>query len=170
MQPDHGWFTQLQEALRDMESGHVPGSMTSTTEREAMLDGDEAAFHRWVDETLAEEHTVPDDWVTHTSYWITDGEQILGFIDLRHELTDKLLRFGGHIGYAVGRSARGKGVAGQALTRALQECDRRGITEVLITCDQTNRASQAVIERAGGELENIEGTTRRYWIRRTSAG
>jgi len=41
---------------------------------------------------------------------------------------------------------------------------------VLLTCDDGNDASAAVIERAGGVLEDIRLTpdgigTRRYWIR-----
>jgi predicted acetyltransferase len=43
-----------------------------------------------------------------------------------------------------------------------------GIDRLLVTCDETNLASRAVIERCGGVLEDArprdDGITRRYWI------
>ena len=44
----------------------------------------------------------PAGWVPGCYLWIVeDGEEVLGRISLRHELTPWLLEVGGHIGYAV---------------------------------------------------------------------
>ena len=46
-----------------------------------------------------------------------ESQVFLGEISIRHRLTDALLRYGGHIGYGIRRSCRGRGLgkAGLAL-------------------------------------------------------
>jgi len=65
-------------------------------------------------------------------------------------------------------SARRRGLATWALATVLPEADALGLSEVLVTCDDTNTASQRVIEANGGVMEDIRdtplGRTRRYWI------
>jgi predicted acetyltransferase len=39
-----------------------------------------------------------------------------------------------------------------------------GIDPVLITCDDDNLASAAVIERCGGVVQDVRGGKRRYWV------
>lgn len=45
--------------------------------------------------------------------------EILGAVDIRHELNHRLRNIGGHIGYGVARSYRGKGYASTLLGQAL---------------------------------------------------
>ncbi|MEU8774244.1 GNAT family N-acetyltransferase [Streptomyces sp. NPDC048606] len=103
-----------------------------------------------------------------TYWWIADGDTYLGAIDLRHYLNAFLLDAGGHIGYSVRPSARGRGVATRALGEALYEARLLGMDRVLLTCDPDNEASARTIERNGGVLEDVRetliGTKRRYWI------
>lgn len=115
----------------------------------------------------------PAGFVHATTLWIVEddhdlGPQYLGSIDLRHSLTDYLLNFGGHIGYGVRPSARGRGAATWALGAILPVARELGIDRLLVTCDENNAASAAVIEKCGGVLEdtrnNGEVTFRRYWI------
>jgi predicted acetyltransferase len=112
----------------------------------------------------------PAGWVTGTYLWMVDDEpgqspQVVGRISLRHSLTPWLLEVGGHIGYAVRPSARGRGHATRALALMLPVAAERGLTEVLVTCDDTNVASRAVIERNGGVLEDLRNGKLRFWIR-----
>src|SRR5437899_7074529 len=53
--------------------------------------------------------------VPATYWWIVEGSTYLGAITLRHALNEKLLEGGGHIGYGVRPSARGRGLATWAL-------------------------------------------------------
>lgn len=108
---------------------------------------------------------LPDGYVPWTELWMADGDdEYLGRITLRHELTDALLTWGGHIGYAVRPSARRRGVASTALRRMLQVAAERAIDPVLVTCDVDNTASRLVIEHAGGEYEDTREGKRRYWV------
>jgi predicted acetyltransferase len=115
----------------------------------------------------ASEEVTPDR-VPATFWWIVEDGTYLGAITLRHVLNEKLLEAGGHIGYGVRPSARGRGVATWALGAALDRARERGIDRVLITCDDDNLASARTIERNGGVLEDVRdtwlGRARRYWI------
>ena len=106
----------------------------------------------------------PRGYVPWTELWMAEGDEYLGRITLRHELTDALLTWGGHIGYAVRPSARRRGIASAALRRILEVADDRGINPALVTCDVDNFASRRVIERAGGEYEDTREGKRRYWV------
>ncbi len=106
----------------------------------------------------------PQGYVPWTELWMADGDEYLGRITLRHELTDALFTWGGHIGYAVRPSARRRGHASAAVRGMLAVAWRRGIDPVLITCDLDNVASRRVIEDAGGVFEDVREGKRRYWV------
>ncbi len=128
-------------------------------------------FAEWVAMLVRQaDHSVPvaPDRVHANYWWIVEGDQYLGAISLRHELNDFLLDAGGHIGYGVRPSARGRGLATWAVAVVLDEARKLGLDRVLITCDDNNVASAKTIERSGGVLEDVRtttlGLTRRYWV------
>lgn len=96
--------------------------------------------------------------------WIVEGEELLGFLALRHSLTDALRVDGGHIGYAVRPSRRGQGVATRALGLALERSAALGLDRVLLTCDDGNEASWRTMLSHGAVLEDVIDGKRRYWI------
>jgi predicted acetyltransferase len=121
-------------------------------------------LRRQSDETVAlEPGRVPAAY-----WWIVEGGGYAGAITLRFRLNDRLLDGGGHIGYGVRPSARGRGLASWALGQVLDRASARGLDRVLVTCDDGNTASARTIERNGGVLEDVRetwlGLTRRYWI------
>jgi predicted acetyltransferase len=97
-------------------------------------------------------------------FWITDGDQVIGFLALRHELNDWLLREGGHIGYSVRPSRRREGHAGRALALALERARELELDRVLLTCDEDNVASRRTIEGGGGAYEDTRNGKQRFWI------
>ncbi|MGI5242906.1 GNAT family N-acetyltransferase [Dactylosporangium sp. CA-139066] len=128
-------------------------------------------FAAWVSRLNAQPDVCPshpDDRVPATHWWIASDGEILGAISLRHRLNRKLLEAGGHIGYGVRPSSRGRGIATWALREVLREATAMGLDRVLLTCDSSNPASARVIEHCGGALEDVRDTwlghTRRYWI------
>jgi predicted acetyltransferase len=109
----------------------------------------------------------PRAYVAFTELWLADGPDLdrwLGRISLRHELTEVLLEWGGHIGYVVRPSARRQGHASAALAGMLEVCRGRGIDPVLVTCDVDNAGSRRTIEGAGGRYEDTRLGKLRYWI------
>ena len=109
----------------------------------------------------------PRAYVAFTELWLADGprlDRFLGRVSLRHELTEMLLEWGGHIGYVVRPSARRQGCATAALTGMLEVCRQRGIDPVLVTCDVDNTGSRRTIEGAGGRYEDTRLGKLRFWI------
>jgi predicted acetyltransferase len=102
--------------------------------------------------------------VPATSMWWVDADEYLGRIVVRHRLTPRLLEFGGHIGYDVRPTARRRGHATAMLRGILPLARELGIASALLTCDVTNVASRAVIERAGGVFEDQRGPKLRFWV------
>jgi predicted acetyltransferase len=108
--------------------------------------------------------------VPKTHLWAVMEEQFVGRLSIHHELNDALRSEGGHIGYDTVPSFRGRGVATEMLRQALPAARALGLTEVLLTCDDTNEASIRVIENSGGKLREkrlLDATIplkRYYWI------
>jgi predicted acetyltransferase len=104
------------------------------------------------------------DWVPQTKYWlIVDGHPV-GFGKQRLYLNDNLRINGGHIGYCIRPTARGKGFGNILLRELLKKAKEKNIPKVLITCDDINIASRRVIEYNGGKLERVENGECYYWI------
>lgn len=118
---------------------------------------------------------LPEGRVAATFLLAEHDGQVVGRVSIRHALTPFLLLEGGHIGYGVRPAWRRRGFATSILRQSLLLTDELGIDRVLVTCDDDNVASAAVIEAAGGALEDVrtghDGTAkRRYWIDRRPAG
>ena len=113
---------------------------------------------------------LPADRVPSTFLVADVGGVIVGRTSIRHELTEYLRREGGHIGYGVLPQHRRRGYATEILRQSLVIARSYGIGEVLVTCDENNTGSIAVIERCGGRLDSVVTRTppaapvRRYWI------
>lgn len=114
---------------------------------------------------------VPAGWVPGTEFWLQgDAGEIVACVRLRFWLSPALELEGGHIGYDVRPSSRGRGYGTAALRLALPEALRRGIERVRLTADADNLPSIKIIERNGGVLAG-EATSERtgkpikqYWI------
>jgi len=108
---------------------------------------------------------IPDGWVPAVQLvaFARDG-QALGFLNLRLRLSDYLREKGGHIGYSIRPSERGKGYAKESLRQGLQVAKGKNIKRALVTCSTENPASRAVILANVGELEDVRNGTERYWI------
>ncbi len=128
---------------------------------------DPGAFARFTSYLLAErlpETPRPEGWVPYTVKWVVEGEEYVGRASLRHTLTDQLFTWGGHIGYGVRPTARGRGVATAALAQMLTVAAAMGIDPVLVTCDVDNEPSRRTIERNGGVYEDTREGKLRYWL------
>lgn len=98
-----------------------------------------------------------------------EDHRIVGIIDLRHHIDHPVLgTWGGHCGYSVRPSERGKGYAVQMLRLNMEKAKERGLQKLLVTCNEKNAASENVILKCGGVYEStltVEcSRIKRYWI------
>ena len=128
---------------------------------------DNFVYEEWLEENLQAEAglNIPENWVPAVQLVSFDvAGQALGFLNLRLRLNDYLLENGGHIGYSIRPSERGKGYAKEALRQGLQVAKQKNIKKALVTCSVENPASRAVILANGGLFEDVRNGVERYWI------
>lgn len=107
---------------------------------------------------------MPKGRVANTHFWIADGDDLVGYLHLRHNLNAWLLEEGGHIGYSVRPARRRQGHATRALALGVRRAGELGIDRVLVTCDTDNAQSARTIEAGGGVFEDVRNAKSRYWI------
>ena len=113
---------------------------------------------------------LPANFVPNTFLVADVNGQIIGRSSIRHEFNEFLAREGGHIGYGVLAEHRRRGYATEILRQSLVIVRSYGVERVLVTCDDDNVGSAAVIERCGGAFESLTDNTeggepkRRYWV------
>lgn len=128
-------------------------------------------FDEYIKLTALREMPTDPKYVPSSLYYAYDEDRniMVGAVNIRHYLNDKLLFDGGHIGNGVRPSERRKGYGTLIISLALKECKKLGINKVLITCNKDNIGSKKSIINNGGILENevIDEDGKkvlRYWI------
>ena len=135
-----------------------------------------ASMQEWLDvlEQYKEGGNIPEGGVPSSTYVAVrkkDG-RVVGVIDLRYHINHPILGlWGGHMGFTVRPCERGKGYAKEILRQNLLNCRARGMARVLVTCSETNAASERTILANGGVYERtveVDGEKiKRYWIETT---
>lgn len=166
--PDVRLAATWAETLREFGDGYPHGSGVDPDAPPAL---DRAGCAAYVADKLRYADPLvgpPPGRVACTYFWVLeDGAgpgRMVGFLAVRHALNDFLLEQGGHIGYSVRPSARGRGHASRALGLGLDHAAALGLDRVLLTCEADNVASQRTIERAGGVYEDARAGKRRFWV------
>ena len=129
-------------------------------------------FDRWLEKVQNDlsVDTIDKDRIPATLYLTIrkSDRKIVGNLQIRHFLNEKLLNDGGHIGDSVRPSERRKGYATEQIRLALEKCKELGIDNVLMVCDKANIGSAKSIQKNGGILENEiyfgNELVQRYWI------
>ncbi|MGO1987922.1 GNAT family N-acetyltransferase [Mammaliicoccus vitulinus] len=112
---------------------------------------------------------IDEDFVKAKTFVLIVEQKIVGAVNVRYGLNDFLRNKGGHVGYGVRRSQRGKGYATKLLEYALVELREASVEKALVTCDENNYASaQVILHNNGVEsdafISEDNEVTRRFWI------
>ena len=129
-------------------------------------------FDKWLQKVRNDlsTETIDKDKIPSTLYLTIrkSDRKIVGNLQIRHFLNEKLLNYGGHIGDSIRPSERRKGYATEQIRLALDKCRELGINNVLMDCDKNNIGSAKSIQNNGGILENEiyvgNELVQRYWI------
>ena len=99
-----------------------------------------------------------------------EENQIIGMINVRYNLPESMLKFGGHIGYSIRPTKRNKGYNKINLYLGLKIAQELGLEQVMLDCTTKNIASNKTIQALGGILTRCEidpwdnELTNIYWI------
>jgi predicted acetyltransferase len=105
-----------------------------------------------------------------STFWlINENKNVIGAVNIRHRLNEKLLNSGGHIGYGIRPSERQKGYATKLLALSLEKAKEIGIQKALVVCDDGNIGSEKTILNNGGipdkdYIEEDGNIIKRFWI------
>lgn len=151
--PHERYAASFIEALR--EGFHRGSQKPAAGDHVRAIEADFAAYLAAItdqtgDVTLPTGLSVPK--VPFSLHWLIAGDTFIGEASFRHELNDWLRQEGGHVGYGIRPRWRGRGYGKLILALTIEEARRRGLGELLVTCDETNLASARIIEANGGVL------------------
>jgi predicted acetyltransferase len=135
---------------------------------------DKMEFDEWLTKIQSERNkeTCEEGRVPATQFLAIreKDEKLIGMVQVRHELNDYLLKFGGHIGDCIRPTERQKGYATEQKRICLEFCKTLGLNKVLVTAKSENEFSIRSITKCGGVLENQlfdeenNQLYNRYWI------
>ena len=153
--PDVKYKISYIEAVKEFQADHSFPLMERTWDKLSISEL-ESNFEAHVETVLsgARGENLPEGFVPQTTFWLIDDGVYVGQVRIRHHINHQFLKtIGGHIGYSIRPSKRGKGYGSNILELALPKAKELGINRVLVTCDATNIASRKIIEKNGGVLE-----------------
>lgn len=95
-----------------------------------------------------------EKYVPALTYFLVreSDNKIVGMLNIRLSLNDKLKNRGGHIGYGIRPTERRKGYNKINLYLGLKECKYHGITEAELWCNRDNVGSSSTMKALGGIL------------------
>lgn len=111
-------------------------------------------YEGWLVKLENDYNTVPsEERVPARTYFLVreNDNKIVGMINIRLALNEKIKKYGGHIGYSIRPTERRKGYNKINLYLGLKVCNKYGINEVLMDADKDNPASWRTIEALGGK-------------------
>ena len=124
-------------------------------------------FSHWLKRNVefSDGTNLPDGYVPQTTFWLYHNTKPIGIGRIQHYLNEVLKENGGHIGYAIASSCRGRGYGNDILRLLLIECKNMGIDEILVDPYKYNESSNKVILFNGGKLIKETDTKNYYFIK-----
>lgn len=110
-------------------------------------------YEGWLEKLNMDYTMVPgEERVPARTYFLVreSDSRIVGMINIRLALNERLSHYGGHIGYSIRPTERGKGYNNINLYLGLKVCRKYGIERIFMDADLENPASWKTMEAFGG--------------------
>lgn len=131
-------------------------------------------YEGWLEKIEKERNAeITDDRVPAETFFLVreNDNKLIGTINMRLALNDKVRNHYGHIGYSILPTERRKGYNKINLYLALLICKEYGLKKVMLTCDKENLGSAKTIQHFDAELEKefydseiFHCVKQHYWI------
>lgn len=131
-------------------------------------------YEGWLEKLEKDKNAIPnEERVPAKTYFLirSNDNKIIGMSNIRLVLNEKLKKYGGHIGYCIRPTERGKGYNKINLYLALKVCQENGIEKVQMDADKDNPASWRTMEALDGIMirefydnENAKSILKAYEI------
>lgn len=111
-------------------------------------------YDGWLEKLEEDYKRIPnEEKVPAKTYFLVreSDNRIVGMINIRLALNERLKKYGGHIGYCIRPTERGKRYNKINLYLGLKICKEHGIKEVFMDADKENPASWKTMESLGGK-------------------
>ena len=111
-------------------------------------------YDGWLDKLEKDYNAMPnEERVPARTYFLIreSDNRIVGMINIRTALNERLRKFGGNIGYGIRPTEREKGYSKINLYLGLKVCDEYNIDKVFLDADLDNPASWKTMEALGGK-------------------
>ncbi len=111
-------------------------------------------YEGWLEKLNADYTQEPNEEKVpaRTYFFVRESDgRIVGMINIRLALNERLRRYGGNIGVSIRPTERGKGYNKINLYLGLKVCARYGIESVFMDADLDNPASWRTMEALGGK-------------------
>ena len=109
----------------------------------------------WLKKLEEDRNRIPnEEKVPAVTYFLVreSDNRIVGMINIRLALNERLRKFAGHIGFCIRPTERRKGYNKINLYLGLKVCQQHNIKEVLMDCDKDNLGSAKTMLALGGVM------------------
>lgn len=125
-------------------------------------------YEKWLEKLEYERNIVADNvFVPNETYFLVreNDDKIIGMVNLRTELNERVKNSYGSIGYGIRPKERRKGYNKINLYLTLLECQRRGIKNVVLSCEKDNIASSKSMLALGAvfDKEIFNGIQKKFY-------
>ena len=125
-------------------------------------------YESWLKKLDFERNIVKDNvFVPNETYFLVreNDDRIIGMVNLRTELNERVKNSYGSIGYGIRPKERRKGYNKINLYLTLLECQRRGIKNVVLSCEKDNIASSKSMLALGAvfDKEIFNGIQKKFY-------
>ena len=113
-------------------------------------------YEGWLEKLEEDYNRIPsEEKVPARTYFLVrnSDDRIVGMINIRLALNEKLRNYGGNIGYSIRPTERRKGYNKINLYLGLKICQQYDIKEVLMDCDKYNLGSAKTMLAFGAKLK-----------------
>lgn len=112
-------------------------------------------YEGWLEKLEEDYKMIPnEERVPAITYFLVreSDNRIVGMINIRLSLNERLKKHGGHIGYSIRPTERQKGYNKINLYLALEVCKNYKLNEVIMDCNKENIGSAKTMQALGGKL------------------